>query len=116
MCDPACENGACVANDTCKCSEGYEGEQCTEKGMKTVIYIIIMQSLKIIVCTFQTVYTECDIKDEDGTEICKNGATCIQHVLTYTCECAEGFTGSNCEEGMQAKRNSISAVPVEYPL
>ena len=31
--------------------------------------------------------------------MCKNGATCMQHVLTYTCECAEGFTGSNCEEG-----------------
>ena len=58
VCDPACENGACVANDTCKCSEGYEGEQCTEKGMKTVIYIIIMQSLKIIVCVLFKQFTQ----------------------------------------------------------
>ena len=91
-----------MANDTCKCSEGYQGEQCTEKGMEVVVSIIHIQNYSK--CTLQTVYTECDIKDGNGTEICKNGATCIQHVLTYTCECAEGFTGSNCEEGTKIKR------------
>ena len=31
ICDPPCENGACVANDTCACSEGFTGNQCAEK-------------------------------------------------------------------------------------
>ena len=30
-CDPPCENGACVANDTCACSEGFTGNQCAQK-------------------------------------------------------------------------------------
>ena len=32
-CDPPCEQGACVANNTCNCAEGYTGERCTELGM-----------------------------------------------------------------------------------
>ena len=32
VCNPPCENGACVANDTCKCAAGYEGERCNETG------------------------------------------------------------------------------------
>ena len=32
VCDPPCENGACVANDTCNCADGYEGERCTDQG------------------------------------------------------------------------------------
>ena len=32
VCDPPCENGACVANDTCNCADGYEGERCTDRG------------------------------------------------------------------------------------
>ena len=33
MCSPPCENGACVANDTCNCAAGYQGERCTDPGM-----------------------------------------------------------------------------------
>ena len=32
VCDPLCENGVCVANDTCNCAAGYQGERCTEQG------------------------------------------------------------------------------------
>ena len=32
VCDPPCENGACVANDTCNCADGYERERCTDRG------------------------------------------------------------------------------------
>ena len=31
VCDPPCDNGACVANDTCACSEGFRGERCSEE-------------------------------------------------------------------------------------
>ena len=32
VCNPPCENGACVANDTCSCSAGYVGARCNETG------------------------------------------------------------------------------------
>ena len=32
VCAQPCENGACVANDTCACSEGFSGDTCAEKG------------------------------------------------------------------------------------
>ena len=32
VCDPPCENGSCVSNDTCSCSTGFEGERCTDAG------------------------------------------------------------------------------------
>ena len=28
VCEPACQNGACIANNTCQCSTGYSGTQC----------------------------------------------------------------------------------------
>ncbi len=35
ICEPPCVQGACVANDTCNCVEGYIGERCTESGQYT---------------------------------------------------------------------------------
>ena len=32
VCNPPCVQGACVANGTCNCAEGYIGERCTEPG------------------------------------------------------------------------------------
>lgn len=32
VCDPPCDNGVCVDNDTCHCAAGYEGDLCTEEG------------------------------------------------------------------------------------
>ena len=28
VCSEPCVNGACVANDTCNCAEGYTGSTC----------------------------------------------------------------------------------------
>ena len=33
VCDPPCVNGVCVENDTCHCAAGYEGSDCSEKGI-----------------------------------------------------------------------------------
>ena len=33
------------------------------------------------------------------TSTCDNGGTCIDGIDDYTCECQEGYTGSNCETG-----------------
>ena len=33
VCTIRCEYGVCVANDTCKCADGYSGTYCSEPGM-----------------------------------------------------------------------------------
>ena len=32
VCVPACENGACIATNSCLCTEGYIGNTCSEPG------------------------------------------------------------------------------------
>ena len=32
VCDPPCENGACVATNTCLCAQGYIGNTCSTPG------------------------------------------------------------------------------------
>ena len=35
--------------------------------------------------------------DECSSNPCENGATCIDGDNKYTCSCAAGFNGDNCE-------------------
>ena len=42
MCDPPCDNGACIANDTCKCAEGYTGKTCSEIGRSQIVDLIFV--------------------------------------------------------------------------
>ena len=37
--------------------------------------------------------------DECASSPCQNGGTCVDVVNAYTCNCAPGFTGDNCETG-----------------
>uniref|UniRef100_A0A8C3A642 Crumbs cell polarity complex component 2b n=1 Tax=Cyclopterus lumpus TaxID=8103 RepID=A0A8C3A642_CYCLU len=40
----------------------------------------------------------CEVEiDECEVHPCQNGATCRDHVATYTCECMAGFQGQDCE-------------------
>jgi deleted-in-malignant-brain-tumors protein 1 len=69
VCDPPCVNGACVGNNTCFCSEGYEGDICNT-----------------------TIHEECP------ENICLNGGTCQSFVGNIICTCVEGFSGPSCNE------------------
>ena len=39
-------------------------------------------------------------KNECSPDPCLNGATCVDGVNQYTCNCVPGYTGTNCETGM----------------
>ena len=43
-----------------------------------------------------------DIDDCQGVE-CKNNGTCMDHVLSFTCQCLTGYTEQYCQSG----RNSF---------
>jgi len=69
VCDPPCDNGVCVSNDTCSCSEGYTGETCDEP-----------------------IVSEC------VENLCENGGTCTRIAATSVCTCPDGYTGLLCQE------------------
>ena len=37
VCDPVCVHGACVSNNTCSCSDGYEGKLCNRPGKTDLV-------------------------------------------------------------------------------
>jgi len=47
ICDPPCENGACVANDTCNCQDGYMGDTCSQPRK---LYNVQVEYSKIHLC------------------------------------------------------------------
>ena len=42
VCNPPCENGACIANDTCNCAAGYQGERCTNPGVVCNLHLAML--------------------------------------------------------------------------
>ena len=37
--------------------------------------------------------------DDCSQNPCQNGGTCADHINTYSCDCAVGYTGQECETG-----------------
>ena len=41
-----------------------------------------------------------DIQECDISHNCQHGATCVDGIGTYTCTCADGYTGTHCETSL----------------
>ena len=48
---------------------------------------------------FYLLFTITDINDCTSVS-CLNGGTCEDGINSFTCQCAEGFDGPNCENSM----------------
>jgi hypothetical protein len=68
VCDPPCENGACIATNTCMCTQGYIGDTCATPVM-----------------------TQCE------ENICGSGGTCQMLAGSIICTCPPHLTGTACD-------------------
>lgn len=82
VCDPPCENGVCVQNDSCSCSEGYTGAACSE-----------------------AVIGEC------VENLCENGGTCTRVGSSSVCNCVDGMTGLLCQESSTTHSKTVHPIP-----
>ena len=48
---------------------------------------------------YSTKHNFVSVADMCAEEPCKNGGTCNNGVNQYTCDCAPGYEGTNCETG-----------------
>ncbi len=42
ICDPKCDNGVCMKNNTCHCYPGYLGDRCAEKGYYIILCLLVL--------------------------------------------------------------------------
>src|SRR5690606_18200856 len=78
--DVKCEDGAvssCVADTNTGCRDWAVAEDCQSGA-----------------CDSET---ECTPFDPCADHECQNGATCEPDGDDYSCDCADGFSGPNCE-------------------
>ena len=48
--------------------------------------------------------------DECSSNPCAHRGTCIDGVNSFTCLCIEGYTGHDCETGIQKNKNVLSII------
>ena len=49
VCNPSCVRGACVANDTCECQFGYDGNLCQNEGSDSIVINIFSGNFLIYI-------------------------------------------------------------------
>lgn len=65
---------------------------------KVIRYVADLMSWPTAMPCLPCVGINCEVEiDECEVQPCQNGATCRDHVATYTCECMAGFQGQDCE-------------------
>ena len=53
-----------------------------------------------IVCQLTCCFIACLDIDDCINATCRNGASCVDGLNIYTCNCVAGFTGNHCETGI----------------
>ncbi|KAH3889331.1 hypothetical protein DPMN_013385 [Dreissena polymorpha] len=100
-----------VSNRTCVLGSGWSGVAPTcvagKVGDSCATVTNLCQNLINAPCTggtctcllgyTQNSETECVEINECGSSPCKFGATCINEIAKYTCTCATGYNGTQCE-------------------
>ena len=97
VCDPPCDNGACIANDTCNCAQGYTGETCSEIGRSQTVWFNKRLQLNAMCAVdtlhygnfnsnYQTHYVPMDKLEkhaENNTLHCKHSISGVDNLVRY---------------------------------
>lgn len=65
--------------------------------IESVCFILIFILILIVLLGFRGKYCEENIDDCPG-HMCQNGATCVDGINNYTCQCPATYTGKFCEQ------------------
>ena len=66
-----------------------------------------------ITTAYYWIYVSTDI-NECASSPCQNGGTCSDLVNSYTCNCAGGFTGGNCQTSKLSVNSYLTSVYLLY--
>ena len=114
-----CQNGATCIDGvnlfTCNCVPGYTGTKCQTSQCYVVsptrtaicndlayfCYTLISGRISRRISRWHDKICEFDFTDinECSSIPCQNGATCIDAVNLFTCNCASRYTGTLCQTG-----------------
>ncbi len=100
-CDPPCVNGVCIENNVCTCNEGFQGDRCSVPSKKSNYESeSFLDSLLVLleVIIFMLLRPNSIVMEDCEVNFCANNATCTKQVLSYLCECPQGFIGDLCEK------------------
>ena len=85
MCDPPCDNGACIANDTCKCAEGYTGKTCSEIGRSQIVDLIFVLLDSYMYTPTYAVTDQCHVCGTALRYHCNFNSILCSIILFYMC-------------------------------
>ena len=81
---------------------------CTSLTCLPIIFIAIKENWYFLCQHFKwTLFFLLTEINECLSSPCMNDATCTDNVNSYTCTCADGYTGTNCETGMSNIHRSV---------
>ena len=102
-----CTNGASCIDGingfSCNCSVGFSGKHCERSKYSAMeSRMASSRQLSTSIITFALFLSNfpADLNDCVNHN-CSNGASCIDGINSYSCNCSAGFTGLNCQRGRE---------------
>ena len=85
---------------------------CTDVVVVVVVNVVVVVVNVVVVVVVVVVFVS-EIKQCDSKP-CQNGGTCVEDTTGYTCTCASGYTGTNCQTGKVTHSGIVLIISFHY--